>query len=119
MSKKNILNVHQALMKKELRDAEKRLNAAEFNLRQTFIQETIDKRVTEAITCRTVAILLALRQKGWGKTRADWLVNTAYEIEQLVITGEETWENLISKMFEEYGYEEGEFGYNESGKRKE
>lgn len=29
----------------------------------------------------------------------------------MIHTGEATWPDLIRKMFDEYGYEEGEFGY--------
>ncbi len=104
MGMKSVLKVHKALERKAHQEAE-------LNFKRLLTQEIMGKAVEEAVACRTVSILLALREKGWGKGRADWLVNRAYEIEEMIHTGEATWPDLIRKMFDEYGYEEGEFGY--------
>ena len=63
MGKKSVLKVHKALERRAQQDAE-------LNFKRLLTQEIMGKAVEEAVACRTVSILLALREKGWGKGRA-------------------------------------------------
>lgn len=104
MGKKSILKVHEALQRKEQKERNR-----EFS--RILAEDIVMKAVDEAVACKLVTVLLALREKGWGKSRADWLINRSYEYECMV-PDKASWQDLIQKMFDEYGYKEGEFGGN-------
>lgn len=92
---KNAFAVHRALQKKQERE-----------MREAF-KASIEKKVEDELSYKAVmnvkaVFLLALKKEGWGQKRAIRLWEEFKVIEQALVDGDITWDDIYEQVREEY-----------------
>lgn len=92
---KNAFAVHRALQKKQERE-----------MREAF-KASIEKKVEDELSYKAVmnvkaVFLLALKKEGWGQKRAIRLWEEFKIIEQALVDGDITWDDIYEQVKEEY-----------------
>ena len=92
---KNVFAVHRALQKKQERE-----------MREAF-KASIEKKVEDELSYTAVmnvkaVFLLALKKEGWGQKRAIRLWEEFKIIEQALVDGDITWDDIYEQVKEEY-----------------
>ena len=92
---KNVFAVHRALQKKQERE-----------MREAF-KASIEKKVEDELSYKAVmnvkaVFLLALKKEGWGQKRAIRLWEEFKIIEQALVDGDITWDDIYEQVKEEY-----------------
>ena len=92
---KSAFAVHKALQKKQERE-----------MREAF-KSSIEKKVEDELSYKAVmnvkaVFLLALKKEGWGQKRAIRLWEEFKIIEQALVDGDITWDDIYEQVKEEY-----------------
>ena len=92
---KSAFAVHKALQKKQERE-----------MREAF-KASIEKKVEDELSYKAVmnvkaVFLLALKKEGWGQKRAIRLWEEFKIIEQALVDGDITWDDIYEQVKEEY-----------------